>query len=212
LELLGGRPILERCLDRLRIGAAAPVVLATTTKGEDDALEAIGQRHGFPVLRGPDADVLGRFVLAAKRFDATCIVRATADNPAVDIDGPRRMLEALDASGADYVVETGLPHGTCVEAIAVDALRAAHARVTSAEDREHVTLIFRRDRFFHMHDVAAPRHLRYPHLRLTVDTREDLTFMRRVMSALGDPPVEPALDAIIHAATSLAAIPAALAS
>lgn len=203
LALVGGRPILTRCLDRLRDGSAAPVVLATTTNPEDDALVALAQNRDVAVVRGPEEDVLHRFVLAATRVGATYVVRATADNPAVDIDAPRRVLETLVETGADYVVESGLPYGSCVEAMTVDALTKADVIATSKDDREHVTPLIRRNRLFLAIEVPAPLHVYRPHLRLTVDSLLDLAFMRRVMVDLGNPVVEPPLTAIIAAAESL---------
>jgi spore coat polysaccharide biosynthesis protein SpsF (cytidylyltransferase family) len=212
LAMIGGRPILARCLDRLRDACAAPVVLATTTNPEDDALAALAQRADVPVVRGPEHDVLRRFVLAAARFNATFVVRATADNPAVDIDAPRRVLETLVTSGADYVAEYGLPYGACVEGVVVDALEKADAVATAADDREHVTPLIRRGRPFHALQVPAPLALQRPDLRLTVDSPEDLEFMRRIMSSLGNPAAEPSLAAIIAVASSLSPFSEAAAS
>jgi len=203
LALLGGRSMLARCLDRLRLGLAAPVVLATTTNAEDDALAGLAQCHGVPVLRGPEHDVLRRFVLAATSFGATYVVRATADNPAVDIEAPQRVLEALISNGAEYVVESGLPYGSCVEAMTVDALKKADVMATASDDREHVTSIIRRDRRFHAIEIPAPFALHCPHLRLTVDSMSDLAFMRRLWSSLGHPAAEPPLAAMIAAADRL---------
>jgi spore coat polysaccharide biosynthesis protein SpsF len=203
LAHIGGRPILARCLDRLRAESVAPVVLATTTNPEDDALAALAHDAGVPVVRGPVADVLRRFTMAAARFDATYVVRATADNPAVDIGAAGRVLETLVASGAEYVVESGLPYGSCVEAVTVDALNRADAIATEAEDREHVTRLIRRDRLFQALEVPGPALLIAPKLRLTVDTLHDLAFMRRLMDEMGNPATEPPLRAYIEAAKSL---------
>lgn len=211
LALIGGRSILARCLERLRAGGAAPVVLATTTHPEDDALAALAHAEGVLVVRGSEADALHRFVVAAERFGATYIVRATADNPAVDIDAPRRVLETLVRTGVDYVIEAGLPHGTAVEGVTVDALEKADRMATEAADREHVTPLIRRDRLFRALEMLAPSHLRRPDLRLTVDTLHDLAFMRRIMAGLGDPLVEPPLQAIIEAADRLRDVPKAAA-
>jgi len=41
LASIGARPLIGHCLVRLRIAAAAPVVLATTTNQEDDVLVAM---------------------------------------------------------------------------------------------------------------------------------------------------------------------------
>ena len=209
LALIGGRSILARCLDRLLARAAAPVVLATTTNGEDDALAAVALGRGVPVVRGPVADVLGRFLMAAERFDATHVIRATADNPAVDMDAPWRVLQLLVGADVDYVTEAGLPYGANVEGVTVDALKRAAAMAVEPEDREHVTPLVRRDRLFHAIEVPPPRPLRRPDLRLSIDTQDDLTYMRRVLGGFAD--VEPPLAAIAAAADALQLEPEAVA-
>ncbi len=105
LAPIGVRPLVAHCVARLLVGAAAPVMLATTDQPEDDALVYAVAPYGVPVFRGPATDVLLRFVQAARSVGARYIVRATADNPLTDIDAPERMLRVLRESGADHVVE-----------------------------------------------------------------------------------------------------------
>jgi len=81
-------------------------------------------------------------------FKSDYIIRATADNPAVDVDAPGRVLAALVEGAADYAIESGLPYGSAVEAITVDALTKADAMAVDASDREHVTPLVRRTGFF----------------------------------------------------------------
>ena len=76
------------------------------------------------MVRGPVDDVLGRFVGALDGWTGPYVIRATADNPFVDFDGPARLLRLLDA-GADYAIEEGLPVGAAVEAMRVEVLREA---------------------------------------------------------------------------------------
>jgi spore coat polysaccharide biosynthesis protein SpsF len=179
---LAGRSILEHCVERLRATSGLPVVLATTMLPEDDCLEQVGERLGIRVLRGPDLDVLGRFALVVSTLQLSALIRATADNPAVDLDAPRRTLDQLIRTGADHVVECGLPYGAAVEAVAASALLRAADLATDSYDREHVTPFLRRDSRFVALEVAAPKELCRPALRLSVDTEEDLLFMRRLFA------------------------------
>jgi len=181
LEPVGGYSILERCLRRLITGGVAHVVLATTGATEDDALAAIAARLGVAVFRGAEHDVLQRFADAAAEFGLDPIVRATGDNPAVDIQAPGRVLAALRCTGADYVVETELPVGACVEGMTAAALRDAAAAASDPGDREHVTTFIRRrlDRF-RVHTPPAPVSLHRPSLRLTIDTLADLANVREL--------------------------------
>lgn len=206
LAAIGARTLLAHCLTRLRVGSAAPVLLATTTKPEDDCLVEVARTYCVPVFRGPEQDVLQRYVLAARSVGARYVVRATGDNPLVDIGGPERLLRLLRSSGADHVSEEGLPYGAAVEAMTLDALNRAAVHATDADDREHVTTLIRRDlvRFTPL-TLAAPVHLRRPDVRVTVDTEEDLAFVRKLASQMGNWVSVPELSQVLRVidATSL---------
>jgi len=199
LEPIGGCSLLERCLRRLIAAGVAHVVLATTRDPEDDVLEAVATRLGVPTYRGAADDVLGRFVEAAAAFDLDPIVRATGDNPAVDIQAPGRVIAALRAGGVDYVREEGIPWGAGVEAFTADALTRAAALARSPYDREHVTTYIRRHPLvFRVREIPAPMPLQRPLLRVTVDTRQDLAALRELFFRAGAE--EPSLAALIAAA------------
>jgi spore coat polysaccharide biosynthesis protein SpsF len=201
LALVAGRTVLEHCIERLQARSGLPVVVATTTRNDDDCVADEGRRLGVEVVRGPEDDVLGRFVMAASELSLTDLVRATADNPAVDIDAPRRVLDLRRRTQADHVVEQGLPYGCTVEAVSADALFRAAALTTDPHDREHVTTFIGRDRRFVALRAAAPAAVRRPELRFTIDTPEDLAFVRALFEAaeaISAPPV--ALAALIEVA------------
>ena len=187
LERVGGRPLVEQCLLRLLASEAAPVILATTTGADDDAVAAVADRLGVPVFRGATDDVLDRFVRCAERFQLDVVIRATADNPAVDMEAPARLLAALVRSGADYGREDGLPCGAAVEAIATQALQRGAQLASDPSDREHVTTYLRRheDRF-NLLAMPAPPALARPDVRVTVDTPADLQHMRRMYAQAGE--------------------------
>ncbi len=202
LAELGSRTLLEHCAYRLR-GNRLPIIVVTTDRPEDDALERAARRLNLDVFRGDEDDVLSRFLGAARAFDLTYIVRATADNPLVDCDAPRRVLELIRRVQADHAVECGMPVGTAVEAVTVEALQRAQALIVDPYDREHVTSFVRRDSRFRALRAVAPGDIRRPGLRLAVDTQEDLDFLRAVFVSLGVTHDAPRLSAIIRAAEGL---------
>ena len=200
LASVGGASILKRCLHRLWKSGVGPVLLATTERPEDDSLVVVARRLGVDVYRGPTDDVLTRFVGAAQRAGAEIIVRATADNPAVDIGAPGRVVRALCEARSDYSCEEGLPCGAGVEAITAASLIRASALATLAEDREHVTTYLKRHpQLFRLERRLAPPGLSRGDLRLTIDTEADLRFMRQLFSAVRT--AEPSLAQLIAAAT-----------
>jgi spore coat polysaccharide biosynthesis protein SpsF len=202
LEHLAGRPLLEHCLRRLMAGSVARVVLATTTLEEDSPLCYLATRLGVAVYRGGGADVLDRMAKAAEAFDLDPVVRATGDNPAVDVDAPRRVLAALRSLRVDYVCEDGLPVGAAVEAVTREALLRAAREARDPDDREHVTTwVKRRSDLWNLAFPAAPEALRHPELRVTVDTPADLAHVRALFARTGTD--HPSLRALIEAAESL---------
>ncbi len=200
LSPIAGRTLLARVVERLLHQGELPVVLATTTLLEDDLLCEEAERLGVAVLRGSADDVLGRYAFAASLLDVPAIIRATADNPAIDLAAAVRTLDILQRSGADYVVDYGLPVGATVEAMSVAALVRAAALATDAYDREHVTPFIRRDGRSRAVDALAPTDLRRPDLRFTVDTADDLDYMRRVYLEAGPSDQPWPLAALIEAA------------
>lgn len=181
-----GRSLVAHCVTRLERTVAGRVVLATSNEPEDDALAAEGAAVGAKVFRGDAVDVLGRMWGAAVTTGATYVVRATGDNPAVDPDSIGRLLAVVRDARLDHAVEDGLPYGTTVEVMTADALRAAAARASRPDDREHVTPYIRREaNGFKCGVVPAPPAIRRPDLRFTVDTRSDLDYMRRVFRRAG---------------------------
>lgn len=186
LEPIAGRPLVEQCIRRLAAGGAAPVILATTTLADDDDVAAAGVAAGAPVFRGAAEDVLDRFVECARAFQLDVVVRATADNPAVDIEAPARLLDALARLDADYVREDDLPLGAGVEAITRETLALTALLARDAFDREHVTTFVRRHAdLFRLTTLHVPPALARPDVRLTVDTPEDLHLMRELYSLAG---------------------------
>ncbi len=206
MRRIAGRPLIEHCLDRLIASDVGPVVLATTTTSADDVLVEMGAAAGVEVVRGPEHDVLGRFDRVLDRYPVRVVIRATADNPAVDLESPRRIMAIIDRQSADYVVEDDLPFGAAVEAVRVDALRDACGSTQGLDDREHVTTYVKRmtDRF-RVIRASAPEDVRRPDLRLTVDTEGDLAFMRHVLDTAGAREGVVPLPVIIEAADQVLA-------
>jgi spore coat polysaccharide biosynthesis protein SpsF (cytidylyltransferase family) len=201
---VGGTTLLARCIARLQAADVGPVLLATTTLPEDDLVAAAGGDAGIPVVRGSREDVLARYVQAAGGWAGRHVLRATGDNPLVDVEACRRVLEYL-RRGADYVLEKGLPVGAAVEGMTTAALREAGRKASDPYDREHVTPWLRRhaDRLVVVMP-AAPASLQRPDLRFTIDTADDLAYVRQVVDLAGRDAELP-LAAYIDAADRLAA-------
>jgi spore coat polysaccharide biosynthesis protein SpsF len=182
---LGGRSVLANVVARVQAASLIDrVVVATTTDDVDDAIVAEASRLGVPAFRGSREDVLDRFLGAATAYDAAIVVRVTSDCPLLDPDVIDRVVQALLDSGADYAsntIQRSYPRGLDVEAFRVDTLRLAATEATMPEDREHVTTFVHRhpERFRRASVVGSHDH---SHHRWTLDTHEDLEFLREVFA------------------------------
>ncbi len=183
-----GQSILEHAIRRLRAASVVDEVAVLTTRlREDDAVAAESHRLGVRVYRGPEKDVLARFQEASEIFRPDMIIRATADNPLIEIGSIDRIVHGLCSSCADLCMEKDLPYGAATEVITAEALAAIHRLAREPHHREHVTLYIKDcpgDFCFSL--LTPPEILRFPQIRITVDTLEDFSFMNELIGRLPD--------------------------
>jgi len=181
-----GQSILERAIRRLRAASIIDEVAVLTTRlDEDDVIVEESRRLDARVYRGPELDVLARFYEASQELHPDIIIRATADNPLIEIGSIHRIVKALSFGNLDLCMERDLPYGTATEAFTIEALEKANQLAQEASHREHVTLYIKEHpEIFNASFPVAPDPLRRPHIRLTVDTPEDFAFMDRLIGRL----------------------------
>lgn len=187
-----GRPMLAWQLERLqRVRDDVRVAVATTAQDTDDAVVRLCQELGTPVTRGPEADVLDRYWQAAIEHEADPVIRITADCPLIDPDVTREVLQLWEQTRPDYASNTldrRYPRGLDTEVVSRSALREAWESATEPFEREHVTpFIYLHPERFRLVGLRndADESMR----RWTVDTAEDLEFVRAIYSDLT--PVSP---------------------
>jgi spore coat polysaccharide biosynthesis protein SpsF (cytidylyltransferase family) len=189
LEEIGGRPMLVHVLTR---AAAVPgverVVLATTTRSEDDELARLAHDLGIACARGSTDDVLDRFHSTLLAHPAEVVLRLTGDCPLLDPMVVGLVLDAFvrSAGTTDYVSNVDpptYPDGLDAEVFSRAALERAWHEAVRPSDREHVTTYIRdhRDRFrvanvVNGEDLSAHRWV--------VDTQADLAFAREIYTSL----------------------------
>ncbi len=175
-------------LDRLADLRVDEVVVATSTLDRDDDVVEIARDAGRPVVRGSESDVLDRFASALVAHPADHVVRLTADCPLTDPVLVESVLARHLDRGADYtsnVFPRTFPRGLDCEVMTADALRAAHAEATDPIEREHVTpFLYRRPERFALANMRNDTPLGRE--GWTVDTADDLAFVRKIVAAMGD--------------------------
>ena len=184
---IAGEPMILRQLERVaRAASLHEIVVATSIDPSDDELVSVVEEAGYRVVRGSLDDVLDRFIHAMDESGAGTVVRITADCPLHSPAVIDEVVASFLVSGADYASNTmqpTYPDGVDVEVVRASVLREVDAIATDPPEREHVTLgVYRRPEQFAIHSVVGPRDL--SDLRWTVDTPEDLAFVREVYARL----------------------------
>lgn len=187
---LAGRPVLERVVNRTRRATLLDAVcVATTQRHEDDVVASLATELGVAVFRGSEADVLSRYVGAAKATGADTCVRVTADCPLIDPTIIDLVIQSFrDAQGgADYAsnrLRATYPRGLDTEVFSSWALREADREAVEPFDRTHVTtFLYRTPGRFRLVGVENEENLSA--WRWTLDEPDDLCFVREVYDALG---------------------------
>jgi spore coat polysaccharide biosynthesis protein SpsF len=178
-----GQTILERAIRRLKSSPAVQrVAVLTTILPADDVIVREAEQMGAWIHRGSVQDVLARFQEASEKFGPDIIIRATADNPLIDIGSIDRIIDALRAGDLDWCMEKDLPYGAATEAISAKALERVSRCAHSDQDREHVTLYIKEHpNEFRIGLLEPPSSVRRPDVRITVDTLEDFQYVERLI-------------------------------
>jgi spore coat polysaccharide biosynthesis protein SpsF len=180
---LGGESVLARVVRRLRrADLIDEIVVATPTSAADNAIVSECEHLSVAVFRGQENDVLDRYYQAAHWINADAIVRITADCPLIDAEITDNTIRAFVNCKPDYAsnaLQRTYPRGLDTEVIASDALTRAWQEARFSYQRAHVTpYIYENPNRFSV--VAVRGDSDYSDLRWTLDTPEDLTFIRAI--------------------------------
>lgn len=187
LKDIEGVTMLGRVVQRLsRASLIDGLVIATTDLPADDAIVQECQGSSIKVFRGAELDVLDRYFRAAQVAKAEVVVRITSDCPLIDPEVTDKTIAAflneMPAYASNCVVRT-FPRGLDTEVMTVLALERAWRGADQTYQRIHVTpFIYEHPSEFRILSVTGDAD--FSHHRWTVDTPEDLEFVRTIYSRL----------------------------
>lgn len=189
LNEISGKPMLWHMINRLRrCKNIDTIVLATSELKNNDVIEKFSKENDIPIFRGREEDVLSRYYYAARQFNADIIVRLTGDCPLIDPKIVDKIVLSHINSSVDYtsnVVKRTFPRGLDVEVINFQTLKKTFEAASEKDQREHVTLyLLENPDIFKLKSIEARGKIRRPDIRITVDTPEDLRFIRKIFSNL----------------------------
>lgn len=187
LQTILEKTVLEHIVDRLRCSKLVnKIIVATAEERTDDEIEYLCNRKNITCFRGSQDDVLDRFYRAALMFSADIVVRITADDPLKDPEIVDKAIQIMLENDYDYVsntIEPTYPEGIDVEVFTFAALKKAHQEARRASEREHVTpYIWKNPDEFKIYNFKNGQD--FSSFRWTLDTEDDLIFIRKVYTAL----------------------------
>lgn len=182
---LAGKPLTEQLVIRMKkVSGADRVILAIADEPAIEPLLEIARRQGIDYFVGSLPHVLERFYGAARQFNLDIILRATGDNPLIDIVSAGLAIAMLKTGNYDYVNMAGLPLGCGLEGFTAEAFERVYRESTETFQHEHVTPYFYQNPDkFRLGSVGSPYGDHHA-LRLTVDEERDYRLMRHIYETL----------------------------
>jgi spore coat polysaccharide biosynthesis protein SpsF len=197
MRTIGDLPMILHVMRQARASRLIEgIIVATTTRKEDDEIAAFCRENKLECFRGSATDPLSRIYECAKTYGLDPVMRVLADMPFVDPDIIDRCIEVFGTDRPDYLTNTyekkgdrwrvspcGFPQGNVVEIATFGALEKIWAEAEKTSEREHVfPYVLQHDDRFRISCVKHDGDL--SHIRYTVDREEDLRFVREVWARL----------------------------
>jgi spore coat polysaccharide biosynthesis protein SpsF (cytidylyltransferase family) len=154
----------------------------------DPIIEAFGSQ--LPVMEGPEEDVLTRYVMAQRAFNADFVCRITGDCPLIPSYVISKHLSLAVVGECDYVSNVEPACRTTLDGIDCEVMskKLLHwldVMAKSPEEREHVTPLARSAPPEWAKRAVTMGYFDQSDLKLSVDTREDLEAVRKQYKSIG---------------------------
>lgn len=188
LANVGGRPLLELLILRLKISKNIDqIIIATTNNKIDDEIEKLGKSLNITVVRGDADNVLSRYELASQQTESEYIIRITGDCPLIDPELLDEAINIFKKGAYDYLsnsLEETYPDGLDIEIFTKKSLIQANKECTNNYQREHVTPWIKNNKDFKIGSISNS--INYGNYRWTVDEPEDLEVIRGIVHHFGN--------------------------
>ena len=187
---IGGFTSLECQIRRLRRSKCIDeIILATTVNKSDDILEEFSFLQNCKIFRGSEEDVLSRILGAANLIGGDLQVQITGDCPLIDPRIVDLVIKTfIEEKSYDFVsneVSRSYPIGLDCRVFPVSVLRKINKLCKDPIHRSHgSTYIYKGEgkKYFKIKNIKAPEALNNPDWRWTLDTAEDLEFLKKITS------------------------------
>ena len=172
LAELNGKPLIAHVIERVEQIRGIDDVILACPHFDGEEFQRVLPRTTVCSPLIPDNDVLGRYAIIAEYLKCETIMRVTGDCVLFDPRIAEQVLACYDRDPlAEYASNLGsssYTDGIDCEVFSREALLWANRAATDPHDREHVTSWLRRN-------------VRCVTLKTSIDTPEDLAFVRSLL-------------------------------
>lgn len=187
LKKINSYPTLDFLVKRLKKSSSVGnIVVATTENNKDDAIVDFCLNSNLNFFRGPEHDVLKRFQLTAKHYEAKDIIRISGDCPFTDWEMLDKLVNLYFNRNADFV--TNMYRQTFPLGFAIEVFKSKELfklENLSSNEKEHVTTYFiNNPESFNFISVENKQNL--SKYRMTLDTPEDYKVICLIAESFDD--------------------------
>ena len=202
MEIINKKPMIYHVIKQISFSTMInEIILATTDKPQDDVLSDYVSGLGIKVHRGNEQNVLSRYYNAALEANADIFVRNTGDNPLVDPTIIDNFINVMIDGDYEYVsnnIDRSYPRGYDVEVVNFESFEKIYQKATKSEYLEHVTIYYKEYlEEFKYRSMISKNKYKYPNIRLTVDTVEDLELIKKIYNEFGQKNKYISIDQVI---------------
>lgn len=189
---LQGKPLFVRQAERVKAARlCGRVVIATTTRPEDEMIVEICRQEGLDCYRGDPDDLLDRHYQAALHYGAETVIKIPSDCPLIDPAIIDKVIGYWQAHFGEYDFVSNLhpatwPDGNDVEIMSFQVLEQAWGEAERSMEREHTTpFIWERPERFRIGNVEMEGGMDYSMThRFTIDYETDYRLIGAIYDEL----------------------------
>lgn len=185
LKSLGHYKLLEFIILRLKILEESKnfkLIVATTSKKEDDEIVQLSKHLNVTYFRGDENNLIKRTIDLLQKYEIKYFCRVNGDCPMVDIDLILQGYNLLTRGNkfVSNIIKRTYPYGIALEWVCAELYRRM-ASMAAQEELEHVTKHIYR----HLHHITyanIENKVDYSQFSFTIDTELDLLRIRKILS------------------------------
>lgn len=182
---INGVGLLEHIINALSKDKFFVPILATTNRSVDDPLADLANKCGIKVFRGDLENIAKRVSDCLKFYDIKYFARINGDSPFVQLDLLKKGYDLVKKNDYDFVTNLyprSFPYGVSVEIFKSDVFIENMEKNTNPHYLENITSFFYDNiSEFKYGNISLGENINHQNIILTVDTREDLERIQKMI-------------------------------